>query len=107
MRYAYHDLGQQKQGATAVVRWGGSPADVLLLDPLNFVKYRAGTLFTYNAGGHYRRSPARLQIPENGDWYVVVDFHSYSARARATIEVLAPSEGDRAGEGQEASVSRN
>jgi hypothetical protein len=107
MRYAYHDLGEQERGATAVVRWGGSPADVLLLDPLNFVKYRAGTLFTYNAGGHYRRSPARLPIREDGRWYVVVDFHGYSARARATIEVLAPSEGDRAGEGQEASVSRN
>jgi hypothetical protein len=100
MRYAYHDLGEQEQGATAVVRWRGSGADVLLLDPVNFVKYKGGTLFTYSAGGHYRRSPARLPIPEDGRWYAVVDFHGYSARARAAIEVLAPAEGKR--ESQEA-----
>jgi hypothetical protein len=104
MRYRYHDLGEQERGATAVVRWVGSPADVLLLDAINFVKYRGGTLFTYNAGGHYRRSPAHLPIPENGRWYVVVDFHGYCIRSRATIEVLAPPEGDRAAESQEAPV---
>ena len=32
MRYLYHDLGAQPQGCTAVVRWRGSGADVLLLD---------------------------------------------------------------------------
>lgn len=104
MRYAYHDLGEQQRGATAVVRWRGSPADVLLLDPVNFFKYRGGTLFTYSAGGHYRRAPARLPITEDGRWYVVADFHGYSAQARATIEVLPPPEGEQPAESQEATA---
>jgi hypothetical protein len=90
MRYAYYELGEQQGGSTAVVRWRGSPADVFLLDPVNFHKYRHGSLFTYFAGGHYRRSPARLVIPDDGPWYVVADLRGYSARCAATVEVLTP-----------------
>lgn len=34
MRYAYKDLGQQPAGCTAVVRWSGGAASVILLDPV-------------------------------------------------------------------------
>jgi len=91
MRYAYHDLGEQQRGATAVVRWRGSPADVLLLDPVNFSKYREGRrLVIYSAGGHFRRPPARLTIPQDGHWYAVADLGGYSSNTRATIEVQNP-----------------
>jgi hypothetical protein len=101
MRYAYHDLGEVERGSTAVVRWRGSPADVLLLDPVNLSKYRDGLLFTYHSGGHYPRSPARLSIPEDGHWFAVVDFHGYSARTRATVEVRPPDAEDRSQPGQQ------
>ena len=91
MRYAYKELGEQPAGSTAVVKWSGSAASVLLLDPVNFSKYQYcdGRPFFYDAGGHYRRPPARLSIPQKGRWYVVIDLGAYSGAA-PTVEVLAP-----------------
>jgi Domain of unknown function (DUF1883) len=89
MRYAYKDLGEQPAGATAIVHWHGSAADVLLLDPVSFSKYRASrSAVFYSAGGRYGRSPARLSIPEDGHWFVVADFRGPAADA--TVEVLKP-----------------
>jgi hypothetical protein len=89
MRYAYKDLGKQSAGSTAVLHWRGSAADVVLLDPVSFSKYRAGrSAVFYSGGGRYVRSPARLSIPEDGRWYVVADFRGPAVDA--TIEVLAP-----------------
>ena len=89
MRYAYRDLGQQQSGSTAVVHWQGSAADVLLLDPVSFSKFRAGrSAVFFSGGGRYRRSPARLAIPEDGRWFVVADFRGPAAEA--TVEVLKP-----------------
>jgi len=89
MRYAYRDLGKQAKGDTVIVRWsGGASADVLLLDPVNFTKYREARLpVRYSHGGRYRRSPAELTIPEDGRWYVVADLHGYSELAEATVEM--------------------
>lgn len=83
MRYAYKDLGDQAAGTTAVVSWSGSAASVLLLDPVNFSKYQHldGRPFFYGAGGHYGRSPARLSVPKDGHWYVVVDLGRQSGAA--------------------------
>lgn len=98
MRYAYHDLGKQPQGSRAIVRWRGSSADVLLLDPVNFSKYRDGRRpVFYSGGGRYRHSPARLSIPEEGHWYVIADLRGYSTGAKATVEVLK-SHGEQADE---------
>lgn len=89
MRYAYHDLGEQQAGNEVVVRWRGSPADVMLVDAVNFCRYRDGTHFTYEAGGHYRRTPARLTVPETGSWFVVADLRGYSLNAEPTVEVVS------------------
>ena len=89
MRYAYKDLGQQPAGSTAIVRWRGSAANVILLDPVNFSKYRDGRPFFYADGGHYGRPPARITIPEDGRWYVVVDLRRYAGSA-PTVKVLRP-----------------
>jgi hypothetical protein len=88
-----------------VVRWRGSAADVLLLDPVNFTRYcEAKHPVFYGAGGHYRRAPARLTIPEDGRWYVVADLHGYSAHAKATAEVLAPDGAEEQSTDEEALV---
>ena len=91
MRYAYKDLGQQPAGSIAVVRWKGASANVILLDPVNFSKYQHtdGRPFFFDGGGHYRRPPARLSIPEDGRWYIVVDLGGQSG-AVPTVEVLGP-----------------
>jgi hypothetical protein len=90
MRYAYKDLGEQPAGSTAIVRWTGGAANVILLDGVNFSKYQYsdGRPFFYGAGGRYPRPPARLAIPEDGHWYIVVDRGSY-AGGPPTVEVLA------------------
>jgi hypothetical protein len=94
MRYAYLDLGRQAAGSTATVRWTGAAADVLLLDPVNFVKYSEGrTPVMYSAGGHFRRPPARLAVPQDGHWYVVADLRGYSANAQATVELAQEESG--------------
>lgn len=92
MRYAYRDLGQQQAGSTAIVRWGGSAANVILLDPVNFRKYVERMPFIHHAGGRCRNSPARLSIPQDGCWYVVVDLGGYVTDAAPTVEVLEPQE---------------
>ncbi|HLY50192.1 MAG TPA: DUF1883 domain-containing protein [Solirubrobacteraceae bacterium] len=88
MRYAYSDLGEQPEGATAVVRWGGSPATVMLLDPVNFEKYVDRLPCRCNTGGRYRCSPARLSIPEHGRWYAVVDLGGNTSGIRPTVQVM-------------------
>jgi hypothetical protein len=108
MRYAYHDLGQQPEGTEAIVRWRGSAAEVLLLDPVNFSKYRERKRpVFYSGGGSYRRPPAHLSIPEDGRWYVVADLRGYSAGAKATIEVLNPRDSEPAEAHEEPLVALN
>lgn len=91
MRYAYRDLGQQPADTTVIVHWRGSAANVILLDPVNFSKfqYTDGRPFFYGGGGQYGRSPARLSIPTDGRWYVVVDLGGNAGTA-PTVEVIAP-----------------
>jgi hypothetical protein len=103
MRYAYHELGEQAAGCTAIVRWQGPAADVLLLDPVNFSKYCDGKRpVRFSDGGHFHRSPARLSVPEHGRWYVVADLGGYSGFAKATVEVVPP---DENAESQEVALS--
>lgn len=89
IRYSYHDLGDQEAGTTVSVRLNGGPANVILLDTVNFDLYRTGGTFSY-IGGHCRRPTARLTIPKSGRWYVVIDLGGYARRVMATVEVLGP-----------------
>lgn len=102
MRYAYHALDHQDAGTRIVVRWRGSGADVLLLDPVNFTKYREGRHpVHYSAGGKYGRPPAELTVPEDGRWFVVADLHGYAVHAKATVEVLSKEGGEQESQEEE------
>ena len=90
MRYAYGDLGEQREGATAIVHWGGSAATVMLFDPVNFNKYVDRLPCHCDTGGRYRRPPARLSIPQRGRWYAVVDLGGNASGRPPTVEVLGP-----------------
>lgn len=92
MRYAYQDLGEQPRGTTVVVRWADSTASALLLDPVNFGKYVERWPCISHAGGRYRHPPARLSIPRDGRWYVVVDLGRHVTDVAPTVEVLAPTD---------------
>jgi hypothetical protein len=86
MRYSYYDIGHQHAGSTVAVQLRGSSANVLLLDATNFSRYRSADAFCYH-GGHFRTSPAEIEIPKDGHWYVVVDLGGYKGRVRGSVEV--------------------
>jgi Domain of unknown function (DUF1883) len=93
MKYAYADLGRQQRGNEVVINLRGGARNVMLLDVANFMRYRTGRSFRFT-GGRYRGSPARLDVPQDGHWYAVLDLASYNSRAKATVEVIKPGSTD-------------
>lgn len=64
------------------------PANVLLLDPENYDRYRRNETYRYQGGGHYKQSPAELVPPRPGRWHVVIDLGGYPGRVRAEVLLL-------------------
>ncbi|MGN6872404.1 MAG: DUF1883 domain-containing protein [Solirubrobacteraceae bacterium] len=92
MKYVYFDLGEQVRDSCVVAHLRGSAANVILLDPLNLDRYRFHQPFRYT-GGLYARTPARLQIPHDGHWYLVIDCGGYSHNVwNENIEILTADE---------------
>jgi hypothetical protein len=92
MKYLYYDLGELQQDSCVVAHLRGSAANVILLDPLNFDLYRFGQPFQY-AGGLQTRTPARVRVPQDGHWYLVIDCGGYQHHVHAkNIEVLPADE---------------
>lgn len=87
MQFIKHDLGQLSGGEVAEVTIT-NPANVRLLDSDNFWKYRYGRRHRY-AGGRYKTSPVRFEIPRAGHWVVVVDLGGFPGEVGSSIEVLA------------------
>jgi len=98
MRYLYYDLGDQRQGSSVLAHLHGSAANVILLDPLNFDRYRFDQPFEYT-GGLCTQTPARVQIPEDGHWYLVIDSGGYQHDVHTKkIEILTAAEPPAASE---------
>ena len=72
MKYLYWDLGDQPEDSRVVVHLRGSAANVVLLDPVNFDRYRYGLSFHYT-GGLRTGTPVQLEIPKDRYWYLVID----------------------------------
>ena len=87
MKFTQYDLGQRRGGEVVVVTLRGNAANVRLLDSFALSSYKRGARHRYY-GGHYKRSPVRLQIPRAGHWYVVVDLGGYPGRVNSSISVL-------------------
>jgi hypothetical protein len=62
-------------------------ANVMLLDPENYQRYRRGESFRYH-GGLAKTSPLRLEPPHRGHWHLVVDLGGFAGRVRAGIRLL-------------------
>jgi hypothetical protein len=85
----------------------GSSANVILLDPLSFDRYRFGQPFQYT-GGLHTRTPTRLRIPRDGHWYLIIDCGRYRHHVHAQkIEVVRPDESPTASEADTALVGAN
>ena len=87
MKFIKHDLGQRVGGEIVEVILVGSAANVRLMDSSNFQKYRSGRRHRY-LGGHAKKSPVRLQIPNAGHWYVTVDMGGYAGRVESSARLL-------------------
>lgn len=62
-------------------------ANVRLLDPMNFAKYRLGKSCTATAGPE-TVGPVKFVPPFKGKWHVVVDLEGQSAPVRASVDIL-------------------
>src|SRR5918999_697051 len=87
MKFTHYDLGYQSRGTVVEVSLSGSAANVRLLDSANFQSYRAGRRHNYY-GGLIRRSPARLVVPQSGNWHVTVDLQGLRGQTRSSIRVI-------------------
>ena len=87
MQFIKHDLGQRTGGEIVEVILKGNAANVRLMDSSNFQSYRSGRRHRY-FGGHAKKSPVRLQIPNAGHWYVTVDMGGYVGRVESSVRML-------------------
>jgi hypothetical protein len=62
-------------------------ANVRLLDPMNYFKYRAGR--PYKSSGEAAQVPVvNLKPPHLGEWHVIVDLKGQDSEVRAFVQVL-------------------
>jgi hypothetical protein len=62
-------------------------ANVRLLDPANYSKYRNGEQHRYY-GGLAKESPVRIPAPHAGHWHLIIDLGGYAGTVRASARVL-------------------
>lgn len=87
MQFIKHDLGHRESGEIVEVILKGNAANVRLMDSPNFLSYRSGRRHRY-FGGHAKKSPVRLQIPNAGHWYITVDMGGYAGRVESSVRML-------------------
>jgi len=63
-------------------------ANVLLLDPSNYLAYQQKRPYRYY-GGHVTRSPFRLRAPHAGKWHLVVDLGGVPGTVRSSVRVIS------------------
>ena len=76
------------EGDIVEVTLSGNAANVLLLDPENFEKYRQRAPFHYY-GGYARTSPYRLEAPHAGVWHLVIDLGGKAGQVQAWTRVIS------------------
>jgi hypothetical protein len=62
-------------------------ANVQLLDPVNFERYRQKQQYHYH-GGYVTESPFSIVAPASGRWHLVIDLGGNAGQVRAWTKVL-------------------
>lgn len=71
------------------------PANVQLLDDVNYDRYRAGREYHYHVG--YATAPTYLiRPPRPGRWHLVIDLGGFAGRVRSWVRLLPAEETARA-----------
>lgn len=87
MNFTYYDIGNLRGGEIVEVTLSGTEANVCLMDSSNFSSYKARGQYRYY-GGHTKRSPVRISVPNSGHWYVTIDLGGYAGQVRSGVQVL-------------------
>lgn len=61
--------------------------NILLMDDANYTSYKTGRSF-HHYGGFYNMLPARIVVPETGNWNVVLDLGGGTATIRHSIRFI-------------------
>lgn len=61
-------------------------ANVRLLDPVNYAKYKLGKRYSATAGPE-TEGPIRFTPPFRGSWHLVIDMEGRSGTVRASVDV--------------------
>jgi Domain of unknown function (DUF1883) len=80
------DLGWREARSVVNVTLSGVESDVLLVSATDAQRYGQGQQVQY-WGGHYRRSPAVIRVPNSGNWHVLV-VPGLGGRVEASVKVL-------------------
>lgn len=64
-------------------------ANILLLDPENYERYRNHRPYRYAKGGYVEHSPFRLRAPFYGTWHLVVDLGGGPGHVRAWVRIFS------------------
>ncbi|MHC1593974.1 MAG: DUF1883 domain-containing protein [Methanotrichaceae archaeon] len=85
MDYAHYelDLGRNDVVKVEVDR----QANVVLLDEVNYQRYRRRQRFEY-CGGLQKQSPMHLRAPRQGHWHLVVDLAGSRGTIRTSVKVI-------------------
>lgn len=84
--YTHYDLKLQR-GGTVIEVTLSAVANVRLMTNANFDLFRNARQHKF-LGGVAKKSPIRLQIPENGHWHVVVDMEGHAGKADSSIKLV-------------------
>lgn len=86
MNYLKFDLGNRTRGEIAEITLSNG-ANVRLMSSSNFSAYQGGRPHRF-IGGLAKRSPVRLQIPNSGHWWIVVDMQGLRGSTNASVRVV-------------------
>lgn len=87
MNFTHYDLKQCQKGQAVEVTLQGNAANILLLDNLNFQKYRNGKDYKYY-GGHVTTSVSTFPIPHTGHWHVAIDLGGYGGSVHSSVRMV-------------------
>jgi hypothetical protein len=86
MEFLHQEIELQPEDIVEVTL--DSPANVMLLDTNNFLKYQQGASYRYH-GGYAEKTPVRLSPPNSGKWHVVVNLGGYAGSVRAGLRIVS------------------
>jgi hypothetical protein len=86
MDFVHYDLGQLRAGQVVQVTLSVA-ANVRLLDPANFAKYRSGHACQF-FGGYMTRSPTGVQVLSGAYWHLAVDLGGAQGTLTSGVTVL-------------------